>query len=343
MLKVGIAGYGIVGKRRGECIKKNNKMQLVAVCDKTFNSRYYQKNKIKFYKNYQDLIKEELDILFICLTNDIASKVTIKALQKNINVFCEKPPAKTLEEIEKVIAIKNKKPKLKLKYGFNHRYHHSVKEALRIIKSKELGNLINLRCLYGKSKLITFDQPDWRTKRKIAGGGVLLDQGIHMVDLMRLFAGEFNEIKSFVLNNHWNYDVEDNAYAIMKTKDNIVGMLNSSATQWRHKFNMELNLDKGSLILSGILSSSKSYGEETLTIIKSNFKNKVQDSKENTKKYNDDPSWEAEVDDFANIVIDDLHDYDGNLKDAYRTMKLVYLIYYEDVNWRKKFKIKKPK
>ena len=77
-----------------------------------------------------------------------------------------------------------------------------------------------MRGVYGKSKLITFNQPTWRTKRKIAGGGVLLDQGIHMLDLMRLFAGEFIFVKSFVSNSHWKFDVEDNAYAIMKTKDN---------------------------------------------------------------------------------------------------------------------------
>ena len=79
-------------------------------------------------------------------------------------------------------------PNLKLMYGFNHRFHDSVMDALKIIKSGKLGNIINLRGVYGKSQLVTFDQPDWRTKREVAGGGVLLDQGIHMVDLMRLFA-----------------------------------------------------------------------------------------------------------------------------------------------------------
>ena len=91
-------------------------------------------------------------------------------------------------------------------------------DALKIIKSGKLGNIINLRGVYGKSQLVTFDQPDWRTKREVAGGGVLLDQGIHMVDLMRLFAGDFHEIYSFVSNSRWKFDVEDNAYALMKTK-----------------------------------------------------------------------------------------------------------------------------
>ena len=102
-------------------------------------------------------------------------------------------------------------------YGFNHRYHDSVKSALSIVKSNKLGGIINLRGIYGKSQLITFNQLDWRTKREIAGG-VLPDQGIHMVDLMRLFVGEFEKVYSFVENKHWNYDVEDNVHALMQTK-----------------------------------------------------------------------------------------------------------------------------
>ena len=86
---------------------------------------------------------------------------------------------------------------------------------------------------------------------------------------MRLFAGEFNEFHSFVSNSHWGFDVEDNAYALMKTQHGVVAMLNSSATQWRHRFQLDINLEKGSLNLGGILSGSKSYGAETLTVVES--------------------------------------------------------------------------
>ena len=171
--------------------------------------------------------------------------------------------------MHRVLAIEKQNPSLKLMYGFNHRYHDSVQDALEIVKSGELGSVINIRALYGKAKLITFNQPNWRTKREIAGGGVLLDQGIHIVDLMRLFGGEFTEVSSIISNSHWGYDVEDNAYALMRTETGVVGMLNSSATQWRHKFHLDINLSRGSLILGGILSGTKSYGAETLTVSRS--------------------------------------------------------------------------
>ena len=129
------------------------------------------------------------------------------------------------------------------------------------------GEIINLRGVYGKSKILTFGQHlDWRVKRDIAGGGILLDQGIHMVDLLRLFAGEFKEIYSFISNDFWKHDVEDNAYALMRTVDGKVAMLHSSATQWRHRFQLDISLAKGSIILSGILSGSKSYGSEKIII-----------------------------------------------------------------------------
>jgi predicted dehydrogenase len=266
-LNVGIAGYGVVGKRRRICVDHNPHMQLVAVCDRVFDSEGTFPDGVRYYSNYNRLLNEELDVLIVCLTNDVAPEVTVAGISKGLHLFCEKPPGRNLEDIVKVIRCESLHPETKLMYGFNHRYHDSVQDALRIIRSGELGRIINMRGVYGKSKLITFNQPDWRTKRIIAGGGVLLDQGIHMVDLMRLFAGEFCEVQSFIANSHWGYDVEDNAYALMRTADGIVGMLNSSATQWRHRFNLDINLERGSVILGGILSGSKSYGAETLTLV----------------------------------------------------------------------------
>jgi predicted dehydrogenase len=227
-------------------------------------------------------------------------------------------------------------------YGFNHRYHDSVQDALKILRSGELGRVINMRGVYGKAKLITFNQPDWRTKREIAGGGVLLDQGIHMVDLMRLFGGEFNEVHSFVSNSHWRYDVEDNAYALMRTVDGVVGMLNSSATQWRHRFNLDINLERGSLILGGIISGTKSYGAETLTVVQADPENDQGDPREQVTRYNRDPSWDREIGAFANCILDRTPVLSGTSDDALRTLQLVYKIYYADPAWRSSYHIPDP-
>lgn len=338
-LKVGIAGYGIVGQRRHACMEKHPVFRVVAVCDQTFDGSGFLDDDVKCFKSYEDLLNEQLDVLFVCLTNDIAPQVTMAGLRRGLHVFCEKPPGRNVDDIEAVIACEKQHPELKLKYGFNHRYHDSVQDAIQILKAGTLGRVINLKGVYGKSKIITFNQSDWRTRREIAGGGVLLDQGIHLVDLMRLFAGEFSEIHSFVSNDYWEYDVEDNAYALMKTPDNIICMLHSSATQWRHRFHLEINLARGSLILSGILSGSKSYGAETLTIISADPDNDSGDPKEVLTRYNEDPSWEREINEFAESILQNKPITSGSSDDALKTMQLVFKIYFADEKWRDKYMI----
>jgi predicted dehydrogenase len=341
-LKVGIAGFGVVGKRRKECVARHPSLHVVAVCDQTFQNEGLLPDGVRYFRNYRRLLAESLDVLMVCLTNDMAAEVTIAGLEAGLHVFCEKPPGRNVEDILKVIDCERRHPHLKLMYGFNHRYHESVQDALRILRSGELGRVINMRGMYGKAKLVTFNQPDWRTKREIAGGGVLLDQGIHMVDLMRLFGGEFDQVQSCISNGHWGYDVEDNAYALMRTARGVVGMLNSSATQWRHRFHLDINLERGSLILGGILSGTKSYGAETLTLVRADPDNDQGDPWEQVTRYNRDPSWDDEVAAFAHSILNDHPVQNGTSEDALRTMQLVFRIYYADSNWRKTYDIPNP-
>ena len=333
-LKVGIAGYGVVGKRRHFYIDLHKDLKVVSVCDRNFKTNGRMDNGILYFSNYKELLNEDIDVLFVCLTNDIAAEVTVAGLEKGLHVFCEKPPGRDLKDMALVINCKKKYPNMVLKYGFNHRYHDSVQDALAVIASKQLGEIINLRGIYGKSKIISFGQNSgWRSERAIAGGGILLDQGIHMVDLLRLFAGEFCDVHSFVSNDFWKHDVEDNAYALLRTKDRKIAMLHSSATQWRHHFQLDIHLTKGALILSGILSGSKSYGSEKLTIVWAAEDDKG-DPKEQTTRYNEDNSWRLEIEEFANAIFNKTPIYHGTVDDAFNTMKLVYDIYMADPEWR---------
>jgi len=341
-LKVGIAGLGIVGQRRRDCVLRHPNMKLVAVCDQYFEGSGETSEGVKFHDNYRALLAEDLDVLIVCMTNDIAADVTIEGLKHGLHVFCEKPPGRTLDDIVRVMEAEKKNDTSILMYGFNHRYHDSVQDALKIVHSGSLGKIINLRGVYGKSKIVTFNQSDWRTKRDIAGGGVLLDQGIHMVDLMRLFAGEFTDVHSMVTSTYWNYDVEDNAYALMRTSDGIVGMLHSSATQWRHRFNLDINLEGGSVVLGGLLTGTKSYGAETLLVATVDHVLDSGDPKEQLTKYNNDPSWELEIASFCASIIGGTPLASGTSQDAFDTMKLVYKIYYADETWRTKYAIKNP-
>ena len=349
-LKVCIAGHGMVGQRRHNFIDRHPQMRVTAVSDKKYSNEHEKIDGLSCYRDYEELLeKEEFDILFVCLPNDVASEATKSGLLKKAHVFCEKPPGRNLHDIISVQEVEKKSDNLKLKYGFNHRYHDSVLEALKLVDSGVFGKIINMRGVYGKSvlspKISGVDDVNhylnWRVHREKAGGGILLDQGIHMVDLMRCFAGEFTNIKSFLSNEFWGRNVEDNAYALMKSESGVVAMMHSSATQWRHKFTLEITLEKGGLILSGILSSTKSYGQEILTVV---YRDDADggNPRETTTSYIHDNSWEGEINDFAKCVIEDKPVTVGTSYDAYKTMELVYKIYTSDHEWAERYNISIP-
>jgi predicted dehydrogenase len=340
-LRVGIAGFGVVGRRRRVFIDANPHLKTVAVSDVTFGQQGVTEDGLRCYPDYSGLFREPLDVLFVSLPNHLASEATIAGLQHGLHVFCEKPPGRAVEDIENVIEVERRNPRLKLKYGFNHRYHDSVIEVKRIIDAGQVGPIINIRGVYGKSSIIPFSS-GWRAERRYAGGGILLDQGIHMLDMIRFFAGDFEEVKSFVSNGYWRHDVEDNAYAIMRSSSGCVAMIHSTATQWQHRFRLEVTLRDALLELTGILSGSKSYGEERLRMIPRTEGSSVGSITESSTAYLEDNSWRAEIDEFAELIVNDRTVQNGTSEDALKVMQLVYRIYCADEQWRSVFDIPCP-
>ena len=338
--RVGIAGYGVVGKRRRRFIDEHANLDTVAVCDQDFRGSGTLSDGVRYHQDYRRLLEEPLDVLFVSLPNYLAPEVTIAGLQHQLHVFCEKPPGRTVADILKVRKVEARHPDKLLKYGFNHRYHGSVRKALEIIEEKRFGEIVNVRGVYGKSKIIPFEG-GWRAERRQAGGGILLDQGIHMVDLLRLFCGEFTEVKSYVSNSYWGHDVEDNVFALMRDARGRIAMLHSSATQWTHRFALEVAFEEGYLELRGLLSGSKSYGEEKL-FLGARDESVTGTAMEECIVYLEDNSWRDEIRDFAQAIVSGGTVQSGDSKDALNTMKLVYRIYYSDPTWREMFNIESP-
>lgn len=210
-----------------------------------------------------------------------------------------------------------------------------------MIESGEFGRVLNVRGLYGKSRMIPFSG-GCRSERARAGRGIPLDQGIHMLDMLRHFVGDFAEVRSFVSNDFWSHDVEDNAYAIMRTNDGVVATIHSIATQWRHRFRLEVTLQEAFLELTGILSDSKSYGEEKLVVVHREEESVTGAFRERTTSYRNDNSWQDEVDEFARLILDDAPVINGNSADAAAVMAMVYRIYHADERWRAAFDIPDP-
>ena len=326
MIKVGIAGFGKIGQLRAEIINKRKDTTLTGIFDVVKPDKL---KSITFHETFDDLINSGIDVVFICAYNTVLADYTTKALNKGLHVFCEKPPAMKLVDLDSVFKAHNSSNKI-LKYGFNHRYHYSVIEAKKIIDSGEMGKLLWMRGAYGKAGSIDYNK-NWRNYKKYSGGGILIDQGIHMLDLMRYFSGEkFNKINSYITTAYWNIKVEDNAFILMQSENKIIASMHSSATQWRHKFLLEMCFEEGYINLDGILSGTRSYAPEKLVIGRREFEDvtfAMGKPKETIVSFENDHSWNLEIDEFFSAVNGKGEIKEGTLQDAYNTLSLVQRVY----------------
>lgn len=336
-MRVGIIGFGKMGRIRKGVIDNHPDLSLEGICD-IVPPEQSEPLGCEFFQSYQDLLKTDIDAVFVCTPNKFSPEIVVSALNNKKHVFCEKPPGRNPNDIRSIIKAERENKGLKLKFGFNHRYHGAVMEAKSIIESGRLGRILWVRGIYGKSGGVDFEKA-WRSKIEIAGGGILLDQGIHMIDLFRLFCGDFQEVKSFVTSSYWNIDVEDNALAILRNKKDQMAMLHSSLTQWKHTFSLEIFLEKGYVIISGILSSTRSYGQDERLIVATkqlgNESFALGNPREEITYFNQDRSWQLEVQDFVDCIKSDRKVTIGSSEDALKAMELVYKIYSADRKWWK--------
>jgi predicted dehydrogenase len=329
MLKIGIAGFGKMGQIRADEVIQNSDTLLVSVFEQYGEVPSDKYKDLVHCDTYEEFLNQDLDAVFICAFNNVAAEYTIRALEKGLHVFCEKPPAHTIAELEEVLKVEEKTKKV-LKYGFNHRVHYSIIEAKKLIDSGEMGKLLWLRGVYGKAGSIDYNE-NWRNYKKYSGGGILLDQGIHMLDLMCYFTNDsFDVLNAKLTNSFWDIEVEDNAFITMQNSDNVVATMHSSATQWKHKFLLEMEFEDGYINLDGILSNSRSYAPEMLVTAKREFEDityAMGKPKEQTVWFENDDSWKLELKEFIDAILNNKKVQNGTSKDAYRALALVEDIY----------------
>lgn len=327
-LRVGIVGLGKMGLIRSRHIQEHPDLELQSVCD-VDPERADALPGFRFYTDFRELVGDDLDIVFVCVYNNIAPDVVVQALNSGKHVFCEKPPGRCVEDMERIIEAERSNPDLKLRFGFNHRYHYAIMEAKSMVDGGRFGEILWMRGVYGKCGGIQFEN-SWRNDANIAGGGILLDQGIHMLDLFRYFCGEFTEVQSVITTSFWDIPVEDNAFAILRNERNQVALLHSSATQWKHRFSLEICLQSGYININGFLTSTRSYGDESLTFARRQFEDESHAfgrPREETIFFDRDDSWALEIADFVRAIREQRSVDSGNSEDALRVMQLIDQIY----------------
>lgn len=325
--KFAISGYGRMGKIRAEQIEKNPLTKLTHVHD--VNKDNIDRSDIVICNSYDEILSSNIDAVFIAGYVKNAAEYTIKALNAGKHVFCEKPPAMNLNEIREVKRVVDNSDKV-LKYGFNHRFHYSVMEAKKIIDEGRIGDIILMRGVYGKAGSIDF-QSNWRNYKEFSGGGILIDQGIHMLDLFTyLSSDKFTCKGSMVRTLNWDIQCEDNVMAMLESDSGIISSIHSSATQWRHKFMIEIIGKKGHLVIDGILSSTMSYAPERLIVGDlTDERNDISMGRpaEKTFEYDKDDSWSIELTEFVQAINKEGAIKNGTIYDAIDVMRLLEEIY----------------
>ena len=265
MIRIGIVGAGLIGKKRTEAIASlsaNLKVDLVSDIDGEKAGELGRFCGAALCVDCRELTgRDDIDAVIVATPNKFICEIALSALEHGKHVLCEKPLGRNAGEAE-AIWSKAKERGLILKTGFTHRFHPAVRNAKKIADDGSIGKIYLMRAVYGHGGRPGYEK-EWRANRDLCGGGELLDQGVHVIDLFRWFMGEFEEAYGRIATYYWPMEVEDNAFAMFRTDRGQTATMHTSWTQWKNKFLLEIIGEKGYLVVDGL---GGSYGMERLVI-----------------------------------------------------------------------------
>jgi predicted dehydrogenase len=264
--------------------------------------------------------RPDVEAVFVSTSNDALAPVTMAAVQAGKHVLVEKPAARNPGELVPIIAEAEKKG-VCVQVGFNHRYHPALQKARELLDQGVMGPLMYIRARYGHGGRPGYDK-EWRADPKISGGGELLDQGVHLIDLSRWFLGDFNHVSGHVATFFWNMPAEDNGFLMLKTPAGQVAWLHATWTEWKNTFSFEITGRDAKLHIEGL---GGSYGVERLSY----YKMKPEMGPPDTTIWEypgEDRSWRVELDAFTR-AIETKQPAPVTLRDAHAALAIVYEIY----------------
>lgn len=206
------------------------------------------------------LDRTDVDAIVVATTHDALATIARAAIEAGRHVLVEKPAARTRHEMHDLSELAERHD-VRVRVGFNHRYHRAFQRARRLVDAGALGELMYLRARYGHGGRLGYER-EWRAQPLRSGGGELLDQGVHLIDLARWFLGDFTHVEGFAHTFFWDMPVEDNGFLLLRTPTDQVAFLHASCTEWKNTFSWELYGRSGKLQIDGL---GGSYGVERLT------------------------------------------------------------------------------
>lgn len=319
---VGIIGCGLIGQKRAKSLGDG---RLVACADINEGraTLLAGQSGAKVYGDWRGLLAlGEVDIVVIATLHNSLAEIALAAIEADKHVLVEKPAGRSPAELEPVMAAAERHG-VKVHVGFNHRYHRAFRKARTLFESGVLGELMFIRARYGHGGRSGYEK-EWRADPKLSGGGELIDQGPHLIDLSRWFLGEFTEIHGFAHTYYWDMPVDDNGFLLLKTSMHKVAFLHASSTEWKNLFSMEIYGRNAKLEISGL---GGSYGVERLTYYK--MLPEMGPPETTTWEYPmGDDSWAVEMQEFCEDIRLNRRPAAG-LNDAYQALKIIEKIYRE--------------
>ena len=260
-----IIGCGLIGKKRLAAMPAG--ARLAVACD-TNLSRAEELVKLartgRAVADFKVAVADpQVEAVFVCTLNSTLAPIAMAAVKAGKHVLVEKPAGISVAEIKKLEALA-KKHKTLVRVGYNHRYHPACLKALEIFRSGVLGPMMFVRGRYGHGGRIGYEK-EWRSDPKLSGGGELIDQGVHLIDLAGIFLGEFTKVEGHAATYFWKMPVDDNAFLSLRNKAGNTAWLHASCSEWKNLFSLEIYGRAAKLHWEGL---GGSYGVERLTYYK---------------------------------------------------------------------------
>ena len=320
-LRTAIVGCGLIGNKRAKAL---GDCPLVAAVDSDVARAKQLASQFPGCEAAADwravVNRRDIDLVIVATTNDVLAPVTLTAVDAGKHVLVEKPAARNATELEP-LADAAKNAGVIVKVGFNHRFHPAFLKAREIVDSGALGPLMFIRGRYGHGGRLGMEK-EWRGNPQIAGGGEMLDQGVHLIDLSRWFLGDFAETAGRVATFFWNWPVEDNGFAMLRTSGGQIAWLHASCTEWKNLFSFEIYGRDGKLHVEGL---GGSYGVERLSFYR--MLPEMGPPETTIWEYpGEDASWRAE---FAHLreCIEHHGSPSGSIHDALAALRIVGKLY----------------
>jgi predicted dehydrogenase len=264
-VKVGIIGCGLIGQKRAAAIGTEDSIHAVFDTSPERATALAKTSGARVVKDATELSKDpEVDVVVVATPHNQLASNAFLAVEHGKHVLLEKPGARRPNELEALRSLAVKRARC-VHVGFNHRFHPAMQKAKALIDAGELGPLYYIRGRYGHGGRPGYEK-EWRAKSEISGGGELLDQGAHLIDLASWYFGApFEQVHGAIATYFWDMPVEDNAFLILQTRSGMIAQLHATWTEWKNMFSLEVVGREAKLQIDGL---GGSYGVERLAFYK---------------------------------------------------------------------------